>query len=143
MILLSFAMTIMWLKNRVLKRRLAKERVRASMPVYEPAQFRREFHYKGKRVSLEDVNKIVEKYNFIQIKYIDFKGNITERTIEVYENFQSNGHWYIEAFCWLRCEGRSFRVDRIIEIKPAIEYTDEQPLPEYTGEDETDLNNFI
>lgn len=116
-ILLSFTMTILWLKNRALKRRLAKERCRESKPLYKPSPFIRECHYKGKRVSLEDVNKIIEKYDFIQIKYIDFKGNITERTIEVYEIFQNDGHWYLEAFCWLRCEGRSFRVDRIIEIK--------------------------
>jgi len=142
-ILLSFTMTIVWLKNRALNRRLAKEKARASIPLYRPDPFLRECHYTGKHVSLEVVNKIVEEYDFVRITYIDFKGNITERTIEVYEVFQNDGHWYIEAFCWLRCEGRSFRVDRIIDIKPAIEYTEEQPLPEYPGEDDTDINAYI
>lgn len=142
-ILLSFAMTVVVLKNRALKRRLAKERLRASKPLDVPSPFRRGFHYKDKLVSLDVVNKIIEEYDFIRIKYIDFKGNITERTIEVYEIIQNDGHWYIGAFCLLRCEERSFRVDRIIDIKPANEYTDEQPLPEYPGEDDTDINAYI
>jgi len=145
-ILLSFTMTILWLKNRALRHQLARERLKVMKArpfLYTVPRARPECRCVNGLVTLETVKKIIAEYNLIWLKYIDFKGNVTQRTIEFREIFQNEGHWYIEAFCWLRCEGRSFRVDRIIDIKPAIEYTDEQPLPEYPGEDDKDINAYI
>lgn len=134
-IILSFALTIIMLKNRALKRCLARERARAYIPVYKPAPVIHEHQYVNKHISLETVKKNIEEFDLIRIKYIDFKGNVTERTVEFYEIYQSEGHWYIWGFCWLRCEARTFRADRIIDIKPAVDDSHEQPLPEYPGED--------
>ncbi len=132
-IILSFAMTIVWLKNRALKRQLAEARIRTGSFQYTPPRSRAEYQCINRLVPLETVKKIIAKYNLIWLKYIDFKGNVTERTIEFHEIFQNEGHWYIEGFCLLRCEERSFRVDRIIEIKPVIDDSHGQPLPEYSG----------
>ncbi|MBP7735478.1 MAG: WYL domain-containing protein [Spirochaetes bacterium] len=133
LIILSFAMTIVWLKNRALRRQLARERLRAYKHGYKPVNhiYDRIAHC---HVHFEIVKKIIGEYNLIWLKYIDFQGNVTERTIEFHELFQKDGHWYIEGFCLLRCEARSFRVDRIIEIKPVIDDANGQHLPEYLGE---------
>lgn len=133
-IILSFTMTIVWLKNRALKRQLARERLNAYKHGYKPAYNIHE-GVTCSHVPLETVKKIIEECDLILIKYIDFKGNVTERTVEFYEIYQSEGHWYIWGFCWLRCEARTFRADRIIDIKPAVDDSYEQPLPEYPGED--------
>ncbi len=135
LIIVSFAMTIVWLKNRALKRQLARERIRARSFQYTLPRPRADHRDLCRHVPLEIVKKIIGEYNLIWLKYIDFKGNITERTIEFHELFQNEGRWYIEGFCMLRCESRSFRVDRIIEIKAVIDDVHGQPLPEYPGED--------
>lgn len=134
-ILLSFSMTILWLRNRALKRRLEMEKARANSLARQPFHPMRGSSCQGRHVDLEAVRKIIQDHDLVRMTYIDFKGNVTERTVEVYQLFQHDGRWYIEGFCWLRCEERSFRADRIVDISPAIEDTDEQPLPEYQGED--------
>jgi len=136
-ILLSFAMTIVWLKNRALRGQLARERLKVMKArpfLYTVPRAKLEHRCVNGLVTLDTVEKIIAEYNLIWLKYIDFKGNVTERTIEFHELFKNEGHWYIEGFCLLRCEERSFRVDRIIEIKPVIDDSHGQPITEYLGE---------
>jgi predicted DNA-binding transcriptional regulator YafY len=134
-IILSFALTIVVLKNRALKRHLLVQQAKSYFPVYRPYQVILNQRNSSRHVDLEIVKKMVMDYDYLRIKYIDFKGNVTERTIEYYNIYQQEGNWYIEAFCWLRCEKRTFRADRILDIKPATDISYEPPLPEYPGED--------
>lgn len=136
-IFLSFAMTIMWLKNRALRLQVARERLKVMMArpfLYTVPRAKKEHQCVNGLVTLENVKKIIAEYKLIWIKYVDFKGNVTERSVEVHELFQNERSWYIEGFCLLRCESRSFRVDRIIGIKPVIDDSYKQPIPEYPGE---------
>ena len=136
-ILLSFTTTILWLKNRALRRQLAGERLKVMKArpfLYTVPRVKPEYRFVNGLVTLDTVKKIIAEYNLIWLKYIDFKGNVTERTIEFHEIFQNEGHWYIAGFCMLRGEERSFRVDRIIEIKPVIDDSHGKPIPEYLGE---------
>ena len=41
---------------------------------------------------------------------------ITEREIEPYCLEYRDGGWYVHAFCRLRCEGRTFRLDRVLAM---------------------------
>ncbi len=52
----------------------------------------------------------------LHITYIDDSGNQTQRWIDVEQRFSLNSGntWhYVEAFCHLRKEKRTFKVDRI------------------------------
>ncbi len=51
--------------------------------------------------------------------YRDAEGNVTERRIRVIRSYTSrNGVRYIEAFCSLKREERTFRVDRVVSFVP-------------------------
>ncbi len=65
------------------------------------------------------VKKLENSISFI---YIDSKGNVTERTVI---NFSQNDD-YIEGYCFLRKETKTFRKDRIQEVLESV-YTN---LPE-------------
>ena len=51
----------------------------------------------------------------------------TERTVEPLQLFHSAGAWYLDAHCRTTGEDRTFRVDRITDIRPTGEHFDRTP----------------
>ena len=49
----------------------------------------------------------------VNIDYIDANGNVTNRDIAIKYLYDDNGKTYIRAFCLLRNEMRTFRIDNI------------------------------
>lgn len=52
----------------------------------------------------------------LNIDYSDVNGNVTNRNIVVRYLYDDNGKTYIRAFCFLRNEMRTFRIDNIIKL---------------------------
>jgi hypothetical protein len=50
----------------------------------------------------------------VTFKYVDYKGVITTRDVQVNEIFMNNSKPYILGYCYLRKQKRIFRVDRIL-----------------------------
>ena len=54
------------------------------------------------------------------IQYEDYKGQISERTIEVIRVYKKGKFYYVDAYCFMCGEGRTFRVDRIMTMKEVL-----------------------
>jgi hypothetical protein len=119
-ILLTFAAAILALRNRGLERLIARERYMKPMPATTtaPARETRQPACIDRKIALMMFEEVMEWVDFVRIKYIDADGEVTERIIEPLKLYQSGERHYIKAFCHLRGEERSFRLDRIIEMKP-------------------------
>lgn len=55
--------------------------------------------------------------NSLIISYEDQKGVITERTIEIDKVYKKGKFLYVDAYCYLGGDNRTFRVDRILTMK--------------------------
>lgn len=54
----------------------------------------------------------------IELLYRDERGNVTDRSVEPIKYFQArDGREFLRAWCTLRRDERTFRVDRILQIK--------------------------
>lgn len=54
----------------------------------------------------------------LSIEYVDDAGVITNRRVNAISLFRGEQHpfWYLEAFCFLRQDRRTFRTDRILSV---------------------------
>jgi len=52
-----------------------------------------------------------------EIGYMNAQGTVTTRRIDILRDYQGrNGERYLRAYCHLRCEERTFRVDRVVAV---------------------------
>ena len=58
-----------------------------------------------------------EKDKSIFIEYEDSTGNFSDRTIEIKRVYKKGGKLYIDAYCFLAGDDRTFLVDRIVTMK--------------------------
>lgn len=65
---------------------------------------------------IQTIYKSIQNCSVNKIRYVDQKGNETERDIEPMGIFLKDYHWYTWAYCLLRNELRVFKLTRIIEI---------------------------
>ena len=56
--------------------------------------------------------------NDYEIEYLDNNGTKTKRTISPIRSFSYNSKRYVEAYCHLRKENRSFKINSIMSMKP-------------------------
>lgn len=54
----------------------------------------------------------------VKIAYVDADGNESRRLIEPMAFARTGGHWYCLAWCYLRGDGRWFRLDRVRRAWP-------------------------
>lgn len=54
------------------------------------------------------------------IQYEDYKGQFSERKIEVIKVYKKGKFYYVDAYCFMCGEGRTFRVDRIMTMKEVL-----------------------
>lgn len=136
-IILSFVVTILVMKNKGLKRIIARDRSRRSnqspatlqdmAPGREAVSHRqvaprREVALTRQKETLDDSQLMLVSYaiNFkdtLMMKYMDYGGEISERVILPLRVYRDNGRQYISAFCYLRHEERTFRADRILDLQ--------------------------
>ena len=52
-----------------------------------------------------------------EITYEDIDGNYSSRSIDIERVYKKSGRIYVDAYCYLMAETRTFRADRIITMK--------------------------
>jgi predicted DNA-binding transcriptional regulator YafY len=62
----------------------------------------------------------------VHMQYRSAKGELTEREFDPYGLVHRSGCWYVSGMCHLRNGLRSFRLDRVVEVKP-LEVTFSRP----------------
>jgi len=62
---------------------------------------------------LIDLQIAITKHLVVELRYVSQKDESTEREIEPFALIQTQGNWLLIAFCRLRKEFRTFRLDRI------------------------------
>jgi len=67
-------------------------------------------------MTVNELSKHITADNTFFIEYTDFDGNFTSRNIDIKRVYKKNGEKYIDAFCYLADDDRTFRVDRIKSI---------------------------
>lgn len=65
----------------------------------------------------ERIGKAIYEKKKLEIKYQAYNGEITTRIISPKKTVEKEGITYIEAFCYLRNEERTFRISRIKNAK--------------------------
>ena len=70
---------------------------------------------------LDDLRRCVARRQRVLLIYLSFRQEITERPIDPYALALQWGNWYLVGYCHLRSDLRTFRVDRIQEVKPSDE----------------------
>ncbi len=80
----------------------------------------------------------VNERKIIEINYINADENATCRQVEAVGVTYSHPYWYLEAWCHLRGEYRTFRLDRIENVAPTGKpHTREHPtLEQLAGKDD-------
>lgn len=48
----------------------------------------------------------------VKIEYEDYNGNCSSRMLEVYELFEKEGQWFINAYCYSVFDERTFKINR-------------------------------
>ncbi|RJS50288.1 YafY family protein [Bacillus sp. PK3_68] len=84
-------------------------------------------HSNNSSQHIQTIYKSIQNCNVIKIRYVDHKGNETERDIEPMGVFLKDYHWYTWAYCLLRNELRVFKLTRIIETYNINQYFTRRP----------------
>ncbi len=74
--------------------------------------------------NLMSIQSAITGFQLLEIDYLSTSGNTTTRTIEPFAFYNNNGNWLLIAFCRLRNEFRTFRIDSIKKITPKNEIFD-------------------
>ncbi len=72
-------------------------------------------HSNNSTYHIQTIYKSIQNCSVITIRYIDHKGDETERSIEPMGVFLKDYHWYTWAYCLLRNDLRIFKLTRIVE----------------------------
>jgi len=91
-------------------------------PLFAPAFHVDPLH--GQR--LEAVRQSINRRRTLRLGYADAQERITERTIWPLALYFWGGTWLVAAWCELRDDFRSFRLDRVREMVEADPYPDQQ-----------------
>lgn len=59
----------------------------------------------------------VHQQQQVQLRYTSYDGNASERAFDPYGIVYCEGYWYTAGYCHLRCDLRTFRMDRIVELE--------------------------
>ena len=84
----------------------------------------KEFPPCPKEIPLEIYRPIVKsmmKKRLLKLTYIKESYELSRRRVIPEALVWRDGHWYLAAFCLLRGERRTFRVDRVVQAKKCEE----------------------
>jgi predicted DNA-binding transcriptional regulator YafY len=76
---------------------------------------------------LDDLRRCVARRRRLHLIYQSFRQETTRRTVDPYALALQWGNWYLAAFCHLREDMRTFRIDRIQRVEPTDEYFEVPP----------------
>jgi predicted DNA-binding transcriptional regulator YafY len=64
-------------------------------------------------------SKASESHNdkTVFIEYEDANGNFSDRTIDIHRVYRKGGKLYIDAYCYMQGDDRTFLVDRILSMR--------------------------
>ena len=81
-------------------------------------------NYKNERTSnyLIQLQSTISSFQVIHINYTSLQNKSTERVIEPFALYTTQGNWILIAFCRLRNDFRAFRLDCIQKIKETNTY---------------------
>ncbi len=72
---------------------------------------------------LLQIQKAIQEKQVMHIRYHGYnKNEVSERDVEPYQLYYSDGVWYFEAYCRLRKDVREFRLSRIDKLTLLNEY---------------------
>jgi predicted DNA-binding transcriptional regulator YafY len=93
----------------------------------------------GASEQLRLLRKSISDDRWVKLEYVDAEGAFTRRTVIPLALYFWGQRWLLAAYCWLRNDYRSFRVDRISALN------DEAPVAEWLGgcESPISLENYI
>jgi predicted DNA-binding transcriptional regulator YafY len=85
---------------------------------------------------LSIIQLALTSFSLIRITYVSQEGNTSQRIIEPFALYNTQENWVLIAWCRLRKENRSFRLDRIQELETLTESFQPQniTLQEYFDE---------
>jgi len=66
---------------------------------------------------LDDLRRAVARRRRTVLSYQSFRQEVTQRTVDPYALALQWGNWYLVAYCHLRGDLRTFRVDRIQQVE--------------------------
>lgn len=66
---------------------------------------------------LMEIQSAITGFQLLEIEYNSLQNSITERAIEPFAIYNTNGNWLLIAYCRLRNEFRAFRIDLIQKMK--------------------------
>ena len=70
---------------------------------------------------LDDLRRAVARRRRAVLSYQSFRQEVTKRTVDPYALALQWGNWYLVAYCHLRDDLRTFRVDRIQQVETGEE----------------------
>jgi len=93
----------------------------------------------GASAQLRQLRRSISEDRWVTLDYVDAAGAATQRTIVPLALYFWGQQWLLAAYCCMRCDYRSFRVDRIQQL------VDVPPVPELisTKEAPVSLENYI
>ncbi|MEM9954919.1 MAG: YafY family protein [Chloroflexota bacterium] len=62
------------------------------------------------------LSSAIEKKQRVHLSYQSWQGDLTERPVDPYSLVHNEGYWYMVAYCHLRDDLRTFRLDRVHEV---------------------------
>ena len=62
---------------------------------------------------LQTINSAIDEHRILSFDYSDSKGDISFREVEPYRLLHKSNSWYLQGFCLLRQEMRTFRFSRM------------------------------
>ncbi len=79
-------------------------------------QYREQVENKNTSKYLMSIQTCITNFQLISIRYKSLENNVTNRVIEPFAIYNTQGNWLLIAFCRLRKDYRSFRIDLIQNI---------------------------
>jgi len=97
-----------------------------AVPLYVPSSGWRTEKQSATRNTLENLREAIDQTRVIHVSYADEAGNPTSRRLRPLALLFWGNVWTLVAWCELRTDFRSFRVDRVV----SLEILEEQFTPE-------------
>lgn len=67
---------------------------------------------------LMKIQSAITNFQVLKIEYLSLENKLTQRNIEPFAIYSTKGNWLVIAFCRLRKEFRTFRIDLIQKLIP-------------------------
>ena len=77
---------------------------------------------------LTSLQLAITNFEIVKLQYLSLQGEASERFIEPFAVYSTQGNWVLIAFCRLRNDFRAFRLDCMQDLQPQEEYFEPHPM---------------